>query len=327
MVHKELNGIEHRIELYWPSENRERCSEYSLWVHDEKTDRVSKIPSGSKILFYETAENPVYGWRGAKTIFAAGTLTDFAPEDPDHFTDKVGRVWRESRVVKLDSWVKPATGVSLPEIRKVLNKHSNWKMRTGPYPITAREFMKIHDLLLSRDGAKAPKIDGRVSTKYAGDEEYRSLSQKNEEESVKQQAAELIKIKKIHNILTNKFSQFARQEFGVVPEEEFFDILLRVPETGQMLLVEAKSASGGNLVRHQVRQGVGQLFDYRFVNFRDKGTALKLAILLPDQPEAGIIEFLSSLGIGVIWSLGDSFAATEDVRVFSDIFQKFRKQR
>jgi hypothetical protein len=318
-----VRHIEYRIEMYWPVEERIRGPEYALWVHDDKVERVARIPSGSKILFYETERDYKNEGDGSKTIFAAGTLTDRLPENPRSFRDDENRVWRESRLVQLDHWVRPKDGVTIADIREILRKSSSWMMRSGPYPILPGQYRSITDRLGEQFGETTP--NGPSTLHLDAIREFRNVSQKDEEESIRLQAADQIHTRKVHNQLVNQFTRYCRSAFGIEPEEETFDLLLRLPGSESVLLIEAKSACAGGVGRHQIRQAIGQLFDYRFSHWGSRSKKVQIAVLLPDRPPNDIADLLRSLDIGIIWRLGDSFAATEDVRNACNAFMKMSK--
>jgi len=68
-----------------------------------------------------------------------------------------------------------------------------------------------------------------------------------------------------------------------------------------MLLVEAKTSSEGPIGRMQIRQAIGQLFDYRKTYLGSLANKIDLAILLPKQPSNSIIDLLKSIKINVLW--------------------------
>lgn len=317
-----VRHIEYRIELYWPIEERIREPQYALWVHDDKIDRVNKIPSGSKILFYETEHDYKGDGDGAMRIFAAGTLTDRLREMPRSFKDDK-KVWRESRLVQIGPWTNPKNGVPLEEIRRILGKLPAWKMRIGPYPILPEQYRLLTGLLEKRS-ERADSLDQPVAPKET-EGEFRNVVQKDEEESIRLQAADQIHIRKVHNQLVNQFSHYCRQTLNIEPEEATFDLLLRVPGSASALLIEAKSACAGGLGRHQIRQAIGQLFDYRFSLWGDRSAKIQIAVLLPDKPPEDIAALLRLLSIGIIWRVGDSFEETEDVRAAYETLRKNAK--
>jgi hypothetical protein len=73
-------------------------------------------------------------------------------------------------------------------------------------------------------------------------------------------------------------------------------------------LIEAKTASEGASGRAQIRQAIGQLYDYRFM-FMPKNN-VDLAVLLPKEPSAHVQRLLDSLGIEVLWFKGKALMGT-----------------
>lgn len=322
----QVNHIEYRIELYWPWAHEERRlrNAYALWIHEEKAARVKRIPTGSQILFYETEHDYKHEGNGAKSIFAAGTLTDNTPESPHTFPDHQGRQWKESRLVELDRWVKPSQGVSLEQIRKVLGKQSNWKMRSGPYPIRPDQFRALAAPLSKIEGSKSRGNEITGSWQQPASD-FRSVTQKDEANSIRLQASAEVQIRKVHNQLVNQFNDYCHSILALRPEEDLFDLLLRFPDSKTALLIEAKSAFTGCVGRHQARQAIGQLFDYRFTYWGKDAANVKLAVLLPDEPIEQIAALLDSLDIGIIWRRGENFVATERVRSAHALLQKIAR--
>jgi hypothetical protein len=72
---------------------------------------------------------------------------------------------------------------------------------------------------------------------------------------------------------------------------------LYLPEKN--VLIEAKPSDR----RTDIRMAIGQLLDYR--HFEE--TAPSTAILLPHAPSAEIRDFLTALGIGIVWPHGEGF--------------------
>jgi len=77
---------------------------------------------------------------------------------------------------------------------------------------------------------------------------------------------------------------------------------------GRDLLIEAKTASEGPSGRSQIRQAIGQLYDYRFTHLPKRN--VDLAVLLPKQPSSHVQELLASLGIELLWFRGKNLAGT-----------------
>jgi hypothetical protein len=121
--------------------------------------------------------------------------------------------------------------------------------------------------------------------------------------------ARRVRIHKEHNKLTNKFRQaiFA----NITPEESRYDLLIDAGwKKGRKLLIEAKTESEGSTGRMQIRQAIGQLFDYRFRYFNQELKSVDLAVLVPKEPSLDIKELLKSLKIAVIWFRGRHLCST-----------------
>jgi hypothetical protein len=76
------------------------------------------------------------------------------------------------------------------------------------------------------------------------------------------------------------------------------------------LLIEAKSETKGVLGRTQIRQAIGQLFDYRWRAFQEEVDSVDLALLTPTKPEQDILDLLSSLSIEALWFKGKKLCGT-----------------
>jgi hypothetical protein len=93
-------------------------------------------------------------------------------------------------------------------------------------------------------------------------------------------------------------------------QEGEFDALIPDWKPGRQLLIEAKTASAGSGGRTQVRQAIGQLFDYRYKFFDSEKEQVDLVVLLPSEPSLDIRALLQSLGIEVIWFNGNKIEGT-----------------
>jgi len=125
------------------------------------------------------------------------------------------------------------------------------------------------------------------------------LGLKSELESLAYIAANKVTIRKLHNELTNHLLKYLRWRH-ITPKEHRFDALIEGWKNGRHLLIEAKTASAGPGGRAQIRQAIGQLFDYRFSYFKDSGK-IDLAILFPSKPPRDVQSLLASLEIQVLW--------------------------
>jgi len=300
--------IEHRIELYWPIDKRVKEEHYALWANARKADRLAALPTDSQILFYETEWDSYKKREGSMTAFAVGTLTDELPVNPKSNIDAEGKRWWETRLVKLAGWIEPKKGVPLDEIRRITGL-DDLKMRQGPYPIFPAHFRQIAKLL----GDGQPSLR---DTEPAG-QAFRSISLKEELDSIRAQSKGEQRVTQVHNQLMNEFSSFCRKEIGIEPQEHRFDAVLQGLSGDVSLLIEAKSAAAATDGRHQIRQAIGQLFDYRFT-YWSKKSRVELAVLLPEKPLEELLALLGSLEIGVIWREGPKFRSTPEVHALDE---------
>ena len=137
----------------------------------------------------------------------------------------------------------------------------------------------------------------RVPSMYA--REPRMAGLKNEEKSVANYAKRKGMIRKQHNALINQFLRAV--EWRYMPKEAEYDLLIENWELGRWLLIEAKTELNGILERAQLRQAIGQLFDYRWRSLRKKGDKVDLALLTPSKPDKDVLGLLDELGIEALW--------------------------
>lgn len=138
--------------------------------------------------------------------------------------------------------------------------------------------------------ARAP----RLRTKRLTD-----LGLKSELDGLAYIAANKVTIRKLHNELTNRLLKYLRWRH-ITPKEHRFDALIEGWKNGRHLLIEAKTASAGPSGRAQIRQAIGQLFDYRFSHFKEN-EKVDLAVLVPSRPARDVQSLLASLDIQVLW--------------------------
>jgi 5-methylcytosine-specific restriction protein A len=87
-----------------------------------------------------------------------------------------------------------------------------------------------------------------------------------------------------------------------------FDALVLGWKKNRDLLIEAKTDSEGVAGRSQVRQAIGQLYDYRLTYMPNNN--VDLAVLLPREPSKDVRDLLSSLHIELLWFRGKSLMGT-----------------
>lgn len=116
-----------------------------------------------------------------------------------------------------------------------------------------------------------------------------------------------IRIRRLHNQLTNRLIRALEWRHQLAESE--FDILIDPWRKNRRLLIEAKTGTSGPAGRMQLRQAIGQLFDYRWRTFSDRD-CVDLALLTPTKPGTEVIRLLESLDIDALWFEGNVLKGT-----------------
>lgn len=155
-------------------------------------------------------------------------------------------------------------------------------------------------------GAKFPKPKSK-SPKVKDSPGYSDVGLKSEINSIAQIAAKKAVITKRHNKLINRLRDYILWRQKTLKQSKF-DALVLGWKQNRNLLIEAKTASEGVSGRAQVRQAIGQLYDYRFTHMPTDN--VDLAVLLPKEPSPHVRSLLESLGIEVLWFKGKGLMGT-----------------
>ena len=129
--------------------------------------------------------------------------------------------------------------------------------------------------------------------------EPRTVGLKAEEQAVANLEKRKVVIRKRHNMLVNQFLRAV--EWKYIPKESEYDLLIEDWKPGRWLLIEAKTETSGVTGRSQLRQAIGQLFDYRWRSFHATRDKVDLALLTPVKPHSGVLALLAELGIEALW--------------------------
>ena len=140
------------------------------------------------------------------------------------------------------------------------------------------------------------------------DVKFRDVGLKSEINSFARIAASRKRMRKLHNSLTNRLCDYLTWRYTL--QESEFDIVIPDWKPGRKLLIEAKTASDGPGGRTQIRQAIGQLFDYRHKFFYMEKKPVDLALLLSVEPSSDIRALMKSLHIEVIWFKGKKLEGT-----------------
>jgi hypothetical protein len=139
-----------------------------------------------------------------------------------------------------------------------------------------------------------------------------ALSLKDEDDIVSIKKAAMIKQKRIHNKMTNRFWDLANAYtlFEGGKKSAMYDIVVRQYDGENDLLIEVKSLTEDA----HVRMAIGQLYAYGHQLIDDGEPEPHLAILLPSKPATRLATLLAWLDIGLMWFDGRNYAAldTED---------------
>jgi hypothetical protein len=155
-------------------------------------------------------------------------------------------------------------------------------------------------------GQKFPKPERRART-FDSNKAFKDVGLKSEIDSTAEITAKKTTITKLHNTLINRLNKYVLWRYGS-PKESRFDALLLGWKKNRDLLIEAKTASDGPTGRAQVRQAIGQLYDYRFT-YMPKDN-VDLAVLVPKEPNEHVKQLLGYLGIELLWFKGKALKGT-----------------
>jgi hypothetical protein len=154
---------------------------------------------------------------------------------------------------------------------------------------------------------RLPKLKADVHNNGSADG-FKDVGFKSEINSLAQIAAKKTVITKQHNKLINDLNDYLLWRYETVPKEDRFDALVLHWKKGRDLLIEAKTASEGPSGRAQIRQAIGQLYDYRFTFMPTNN--VDLAVLLLKEPSVHVKTLLDSLGIELLWFKGKALKGT-----------------
>jgi hypothetical protein len=137
--------------------------------------------------------------------------------------------------------------------------------------------------------------------------DFKDVGFKSETDSTAELAAKSVTIRKLHNKLTNDLRDYLLWRHRT-PKECRFDALVLGWKEGRDLLIEAKTSSEGTSGRSQIRQAIGQLYDYRFTHMPNN--KVDLAVLLRKEPSRHVKDLLATLKIELLWFRGKMLVGT-----------------
>lgn len=303
------------IEQYWPSEEGERnLDDLYVWFHEKKLGKDSKIKAGDKFLFYEVGQHPTAKIKGAKALFASGTLSGERIQIPANEQLRGGKRWMFKRKVTTDIAVPPKDGIPLNDVRRILQK-TIWP-QTG-FPISKDHFhslqtelTKKNEFLNVQKPATTPKPP--PSEKEYADKELGTIRASSQPFDTVQAALRLEKSSNAHRELLNKLVGHLRQKDFIVSENSQVDLFGK--KSGEEWIFEIKSVHAGNMLA-QIRHGISQLYEYRF-RYRKASSSVRLCLVLQTAPSgtlSWVIDYLQKdRGIEVCWPVPGGFGTVKN---------------
>lgn len=267
-------------------------------------------------------------------------IKDIKPHKKYHYTGQ------EAYKIKPKEWIEGYNGdeswkscyvfTRIEELTDVIDTLSIKKENGESITLAPQGYVRIIDPLLSEEKIEAPEEDEPLTDEKTIEEDnldelgeaiqvgikelrypknvdsshFRDVGYKSEETSYASLNKNSYTIGKKHAELINKFNNKFGSKYTL--EEGYFDVLI-TNWKGRKILIEAKTSSSGSEGRSQIRQSIGQLFDYKKTYFEKETDRVMLALLLPSKPYQEIIDLMKSLSIEVIWFDNDKLKGTIDL--------------
>ena len=301
---EEILPCQYWVELYWPSSTRD-LSVFHVWFNEKKQHKNELIRNGDRILFYEVRRHPSKHLRGSKTVFASGTVLNETIYIPKEEQVRGGKRWLFKRLVRPDYAIPPEHGISLVEVKEILGM-KGWP-QAGFKIKNSQQFEQIESELKKRHekyNQKASLVDQeRTSFKNKSLTQFQSSGKEQDEGS---RCAALEKAANAHKNLLNKLNQIICSHKHETSENQKVDLFTSI--NGATWIFEVKSTNDSNFLS-QVRHGIAQLYEYRFLYFqKDKNVNLCLIVQTPPPKELNwIIEYIQTLEICLCWPVPTGF--------------------
>jgi hypothetical protein len=299
------------IEQYWPEESRDLDDLY-LWFHEKKVKKDLELSAGDRVLFYEVADHPEKDVRGAKALFASGTLTDdrnYIPE-PDQLSG--GKRWIFGRRVQTEFAVPPKEGIPLQEVKNILGI-DGWPQQG--FGITEKEFEALEAALVRRQ----EQVNARQRDRGERTSEERIFADKRSGKIIAsgalvdaaERVARLEKAHNSHKALLNKLAAVLKANGYKTTDNSQVDLF--ASGQGEEWIFEVKSTHEGNMLS-QVRHGISQLYEYRY-RYRRGLPEVELCLVLQSAPADGLgwlADYLrNDRGIHFCWPIPEGFGTLD----------------
>lgn len=269
----------YRIELYWPNPETRDLDDLYVWFHEKKLKADLKMNEGDRFLFYEVANHPeLKNIKGAKSLFASGTLTNERECIKEDEQVSGGKRWIFKRKVVTDFAVQPQKGVPLAEVKKLLDMKS-WPQQG--FEITKTHFNLLESKLMSRQeqlnaGLKPFQDPTAKANKPFAEKVIGRIVSSGRETDNSAKIANLEKSHNSHKLILNKLSDFLKSRGFKTSDNVQVDLF--GSRSGKEWIFEVKSTHSGNMLG-QIRHGVAQLYEYQY-RYHRKAKNVHLCLVL-----------------------------------------------
>jgi hypothetical protein len=305
------------IEQYWPDDHMRNLDDLYMWFNEKKEKKDSKLELGDRILFYEVGKHPEKKLRGAKALFASGTLTNDRFYIPRAEQLIGGKRWIFKRKVRTEFAVPPLKGIPLDRVRKLLAINSwpqlGFEIKEAQFTVLENELVR-----LQAEGNSAIQTDRRyvqVRDKPFLEKEVGTVSPSEILANPSERAARLEMSHNSHKVLLNKLSIYLRTRGFKTTENKQVDLF--ATRNGVEWIFEVKSTHDGNMLS-QVRHGVSQLYEYRYQHRKGSG-AIRLCLVLQSALDGNlrwVVNYLrEDRSIEVCWPVPSGFGTEGDSKL------------
>lgn len=156
-------------------------------------------------------------------------------------------------------------------------------------------------------GEGFPTVMPKRNRTVTSGKSFSDVGLKSEINSTAELAAKTVTIRKRHNKLINDLSDYLLWRHTTLKQSRFDGLVLGWKD-GRDLLIEAKTESEGAAGRMQIRQAIGQLYDYQFTHMPNN--KVDLAVLLRKEPSRHVKDLLATLKIELLWFKGKMLTGT-----------------
>jgi hypothetical protein len=254
-------------------------------------------------------------------VASSTSQVDKKISDVAAFLEKLGTIKAAKRTVSPFNGLTPVLACLDPQRKfPIMNNRTSDLLRVIGESANAKGVAALSHLIGQHDVENSFELDAyafgedlsklkkqSAKAKASAKADFKDVGLKSEINSIANLAAKKSIITKRHNALMNRLKK-ALEWHQRIAKEYRFDALVENWKNGRHLLIEAKTASEGPTGRTQIRQAIGQLYDYRYSHL--PGKKVDLAVLLLNKPKGNVSSLLKSLNIELLWFEGKKIRGT-----------------